>query len=81
MGEFVVPTSVTSAPAGDVRIVSSDDGATVAAWLTAPTGIDPENPQGTLQVATRTTSTSFGAPQSLGTGSTVSLAGRPTATP
>ena len=28
----------------DLRLVSSDRGASVAAWLTAPNGIDPEEP-------------------------------------
>jgi hypothetical protein len=77
VGEFLSPTTLTSSPAGNLRVTSSDGGATVAAWLTAPGGIDPENPQGTVQVATRTRSTSFGTPQSLGTGSTLSLAGSP----
>jgi hypothetical protein len=77
VGGFLKPTTVTRSPAGDLRVVSSDSGQTVAAWLTAPNGIDPEGPRGTLQVSTRTRSTSFGAPQSLGTGSTLSLAGSP----
>jgi hypothetical protein len=77
MGEFLAPTSVTRAPAADLRLVSSDRGGSVAAWLTAPHGIDPESPVGTLQVATRTRSTSFGTPQALGSGSTLSLAGSP----
>ena len=77
VGEFLSPTTLTSSPSGNLRVISSDGGATVAAWLTAPGGIDPENPQGTVQVATRTRSTSFGTPQSLGTGSTLSLAGSP----
>ena len=77
VGEFVAPTSVTSSPAGNLRVITSDGGATVAAWLTAPSGIDPENPAGTVRVATRTRSTSFGGLQSLGTGSTLSLAGSP----
>jgi hypothetical protein len=77
VGEFLAPTSVTRAPAADLRLVSSDRGASVAAWLTAPNGIDPEDPAGTVQVATRTRSTSFGRPQALGSGSTLSLAGSP----
>jgi hypothetical protein len=77
VGEFLTPTTVTSDLAGDARVVSSTNGATVAAWLTGPHAIDPENPAGTVQVATRTASTSFAAPQSLGTGSTLSLAGSP----
>jgi hypothetical protein len=77
VGEFLKPTSVTTAPAADARVVSSHGGAWVAAWLTAPGGIDVESPAGTVQVATRTTSTAFGAPQSLGPGSTVSLGGSP----
>ena len=40
-------------------------------------GIDPTRPAGTVQVATRTRSTAFGAPRSLGSGSTLSLAGSP----
>jgi hypothetical protein len=76
-GEFLAPTSVTRAPAADLRLVSSDRGASVAGWLTAPNGIDPEAPVGTLQVATRTRSTSFGGSQALGSGSTLSLAGSP----
>ena len=77
VGEFLAPTSVTRAPAGDLRLVSSDRGASVAAWLTAPNGIDPEDPAGTIQVATRTRSTSFGRSQALGSGSTLALAGSP----
>ena len=77
VGEFLAPTSVTRAPAGALRLVSSDRGTSVAAWLTAPHGIDPEDPAGTVQVATRTRSTSFGRSQALGSGSTLSLAGSP----
>jgi hypothetical protein len=77
VGEFLKPTIVSRAPAADARVVSSHGGQSVAAWLTAAGGIDVENPVGTVQVATRTTSTSFGAPQSLGTGSTLSLGGSP----
>jgi hypothetical protein len=77
VGEFVAPTSVTRAPAADLRLVSSDRGASVAAWLTAPNGIDPEDQVGIVQVATRTRSTSFGSPQALGSGSTLALAGSP----
>jgi hypothetical protein len=68
---------VTSAPAADLRLVTSDGGAYVTAFLTAPNGIDPTQPAGSVQVATRTRSTAFGAPQSLGHGSTLSLAGSP----
>jgi hypothetical protein len=75
VGEFLAPTSVTRSPAADARVISSDSGRSVAAWLTSPNGIDPEDPVGTVQVATRTRSTSFGAPRSLGSGSTLSLAG------
>jgi hypothetical protein len=77
VGEFLAPTSVTLSPAGNLRVITSDGGETVAAWLTAPSGIDPENPAGTVQVATRTRSISFGGLQSLGAGSTLSLAGSP----
>jgi hypothetical protein len=77
VGEFLAPTNVTRAPAADLRLVSSDRGASVAAWLTASNGIDPENPAGTVEVATRTRSTSFGSPQALGPGSTLALAGSP----
>jgi hypothetical protein len=77
VGEFLAPTNVTRAPAANLREITSDNGATVAAWLTAPNGIDPENPRGTVQLATRTPSTSFRGLQSLGTGSTLSLAGSP----
>jgi hypothetical protein len=77
VGEFLKPTSVSRAPAADARVVSSHGGQSVAAWLTAAEGVDVENPIGTVQVATRTTSTSFGVPQSLATGSTLSLAGSP----
>lgn len=43
VSEFLSPTSVTSSPAGNLRVTSGDGGATVAAWLTAPGAIDPEN--------------------------------------
>ena len=76
-GEFRAPATLTRSPAGDLRLVSSDAGQSVAAWLTAPNGIDPEQPAGTVQLATRTRSTRFGTPQSLGQGSTLSLAGSP----
>jgi hypothetical protein len=76
-GEFRAPATVTSAPSAGLRLISSDAGESVAAWLTAPDGIDPQQPLGTVQVATRTRATSFGAPQSLGTASTLSLAGSP----
>jgi hypothetical protein len=76
-GEFLSPSTLTSAPAADLGVVSSGGGQTVAAWLTARNGIDPEQPNGTVQAARRTRSTSFGTPQSLGNGSTLSLAGSP----
>jgi len=76
-GEFLSPSTLTTSPAADLGVVSSEGGQTVAAWLTAANGIDPEQPNGTVQVATRTRSTSFGTPQSLGNGSTLSLAGSP----
>jgi hypothetical protein len=75
VGEFLEPVSVTRAVAGALRLVSSDGGSSVAAWLAGPNALDPENPGGTVQVAARTRTTSFGAPRSLGTGSTLSLAG------
>jgi hypothetical protein len=68
-GEFLAPSTLTSSPAAGVRVVSSDGGRTVAAWLTVPND--------TVRVATRTRSTSFGAPRSVGSGSTLSLAGSP----
>jgi hypothetical protein len=77
VGEFMRPTSVTSATAGDLQLSTSDGGSFVAAWLAGPNGRNPEGPAGTVQVSTRTPTTSFGAPTSLGTGSTVSLAGSP----
>jgi hypothetical protein len=77
VGEFLAPTTVTSAPAADLRLVTSDGGSSVAAWLTAPEGIDVEQPRGTIEVSTRTPSTPFSAPSALGTGSTLSLAGSP----
>ena len=77
VGEFTAPRSVTSSPAADLRLIGSDAGSWVAGWLTAPNGIDPTQPAGTVQVATRTRSTAFDAPQSLGSGSTLSLAGSP----
>src|SRR2546430_10343504 len=40
-------------------------------------GVDPQTPLGTIEVATRAQSTAFGAPRSLGSGSTLSLAGSP----
>jgi hypothetical protein len=77
VGEFLAPKSITTAGAGALRVVSSDAGRTVAAWLSAPNGLDPENPAGTIQVAERTSATSFTTPRSLGTGSTLALAGSP----
>jgi len=77
VGEFLRPTTVTSAPASALRIVTSDAGASVAAWLSGAGSANPEGPLGTIQVATRTPSSSFGAPSSLGQGSTLSLAGSP----
>jgi hypothetical protein len=76
-GAFRPPSTVTRSPAGALRLVSSAGGDSVAAWLSAQDGIDPQGPLGTVQVATRTASTAFGAPQSLGTGSTLALAGSP----
>jgi hypothetical protein len=76
-GEFLAPSTITSAPAADPGVVSGEGGQTVAAWLTARNGIDPQAPNGTVQAASRTRSTAFGAPQSLGNGSTLSLAGSP----
>jgi hypothetical protein len=77
VGEFLRPTSVTSSPAGDLQLSTSDGGSFVAAWLAGPNGRNPEGPAGTVQASTRTPTTSFAAPTSLGTGSTVSLAGSP----
>ena len=77
VGEFLRPTSVTTATAGDLELSTSDGGSYVAAWLAGPNGRNPEGPAGTVQVSTRTPTRSFGAPTSLGTGSTVSLAGSP----
>ena len=76
-GEFLAPTTLTPSPAANLRLVSSDGGATVAAWLTAPGGVDVSEPSGTIHVASRTGSTAFGSPRSLGSGSTLSLAGSP----
>jgi hypothetical protein len=77
VGEFLRPTSVTTAPAAALRLITSDRGVTTAGWLTAAGGIDPQQPAGAVQIATRTPATSFGAPRTLGTGSTLSLAGSP----
>jgi hypothetical protein len=77
VGEFLHPTSVTRAPAAALRLITSDRGNTVAGWITAAGGIDPEQPSGAVQIATRTPATGFGASRTLGTGSTVSLAGSP----
>jgi len=76
-GEFTRPTAVITTPAADLRVVASSTGAAVAAWLSNGGGVDVEQPSGTVQVATRTRTTGFGAPVSLGPGSTVSLAGSP----
>ena len=77
VGPVPAPPTVTRAPPGPLRRVTSDAGSTVAAWLTGPNSANPEQTAGTVQVATRTRTTRFGAPQSLGTGSTLSLAGSP----
>jgi hypothetical protein len=77
VGEFLKPATVTSSPAGALRLVTSDAGASVAAWLSGANSANPEGPLGTVQVATRTPSSSFRAPSSLGQGSTLSLAGSP----
>ena len=77
VGEFLAPRSLTGSRAADLRLISSDGGSWVAGWLAAPNGIDPTQPAGTVQVATRTRSTAFGRAQSLGPGSTLSLAGSP----
>jgi hypothetical protein len=77
VGEFVARATVSRAQAGALRLVSSDGGTSVAAWLAGPNGSNPEGPLGTVTVATRTRSSSFGAPRSLGAGSTLSLAGSP----
>jgi hypothetical protein len=76
-GEFSKPTTLTSAPAAALRLVTGDRGSSVAAWLGGAGSGNPEGPLGMVQVATRTASSSFGAPVSLGPGSTVSLAGSP----
>jgi hypothetical protein len=76
-GEFGRPDTITRSPAGALHLVTSVRGRAVAAWLTSPHGIDPMQPLGTLQVATRTPSTRFGRPASLGQASTLSLAGSP----
>jgi hypothetical protein len=77
VGEFLRPTDVTRAPAAALRLITSDRGHTVAGWLTAAGGVDPQQPSGAVQIATRTPSTRFGAPRTLGTGSTLSLSGSP----
>ena len=77
VGEFTRPTSVTTTPAADLRVVTSNGGETVAAWLSNPAGVDVEQPSGVVQTATRTRTTGFGVPSALGPGSTVSLAGAP----
>jgi hypothetical protein len=76
-GEFLKPTTVTRSPAAALRLVTSDGGSSVAAWLSGSGSGSPEGPLGTVQVATRTASSSFGSPVSLGVGSTLSLAGSP----
>jgi hypothetical protein len=73
-GEFLKPSTVTETPAADARVATSDDGDTVAAWLSGGEAGNPEGPSGTVQTATRTRTTNFGAPATLGPGSTVSLA-------
>jgi hypothetical protein len=77
VGEFVRPTSVTSTTAGDLQLTTSDGGSVVAAWLAGLNSRNPEGPAGAVQVSTRGRTSSFRAPTSLGTGSTVSLAGSP----
>jgi hypothetical protein len=77
VGEFLKPTTVTRSPAAALRLVTSDGGSSVAAWLSGSGSGSPEGPLGTVQVATRTASSSFGSPVSLGVGSTLSLAGSP----
>jgi hypothetical protein len=77
VGDFLRPTSITRAPAAALRLIAGDRAGTVAAWLTAAGGIDPQQPSGAVQIATRTPATAFGAPRTLGTGSTLSLAGSP----
>jgi hypothetical protein len=74
-GEFAKVTTLTSAPAAALQLITSDAGSTVAAWLGGTGSGNPEGPLGTVEVATRTASSSFGAPVALGSGSTVSLAG------
>jgi hypothetical protein len=76
-GEFLTPSTVTTTPAADLRLAVSDEGDAVAAWLSNASGVDVEQPSGTVQVATRTRTSGFGAPAVLGPGSTVSLAGSP----
>jgi hypothetical protein len=76
-GEFLKPSTVSGAPAASVRVATSDDGDTVAAWLSGASAGDPEGPSGTVQAATRTRTTNFAAPATLGPGSTVSLAEAP----
>jgi hypothetical protein len=73
--EFATVTTLTSAPAAALQLITSDAGSTVAAWLGGAGSGNPEGPLGTVEVATRTASSSFGAPVALGSGSTVSLAG------
>jgi hypothetical protein len=74
-GEFGGPTTLTASSASALRLATSDAGSTVAAWLSGPASADPEQPTGTIEVATRTASTAFGAPASVGSGSTLALAG------
>jgi len=77
VGAFTKPSTVTTTPSADLRVVTSNGGETVAAWLSNPSGVDVEQPSGVVQVATRTRTSSFGATTTVGPGSTVSLAGSP----
>jgi hypothetical protein len=77
VGEFVKPSTLTPVRGGDPAVVASEGGQFVAGWLSAPNGLDPEGPLGTVQVSTRTRSTAFSSPQSLGSGSTLSLSSSP----
>ena len=76
-GEFLLPRAVTTDPAAALRLTTSTRGETVLAWLAGAGATNPEGPAGAVQVATRTGASSFGVPQSLGSGSTLSLAGSP----
>jgi hypothetical protein len=77
VGEFLKPSTITTSSVASLRLVTSDGGDSVAAWLTGPNSGNPEGPIGTVQVATRTPSSHFGPPASVGPGSTLSLAGSP----